>query len=85
MAEQQQDKLYLEEFQSWKAHPTTKRFFQFLKQQRENYKEEWAEARFVNSHDIADVYQNAGAISACSVMKQILEIEADELYEEDDE
>lgn len=63
-------------------HPVTVLLFSYLSRQREGFKEDWANANFVNSHDVADVYQNAGAISACSVLKQIIEIEADDLFEE---
>lgn len=58
----------------------TQRFFQKLKEDRENFKEAWANAEFVSSHDKADVYQNAGAIASCSVLQKILEIEASDIF-----
>lgn len=69
-----------EQFQAWKQHPVTILFLQWLDSRREELKESWASAGFVNSHDVADVYLNAGAISACSVLKQIKEVEAEDLF-----
>ena len=74
-----------EQFQGWKDHPVTKRFFEYLNKKREEAKETWAEAGFVNSHDVADVYLNAGAISTCSVIKMILDIDAEQLFEDSDD
>ena len=75
----------LELFHSWKDHPVTKRLFEYLTRKREEAKETWADAGFVNSHDVADVYLNAGAISTCSVIKMILDIEAEQLFEDSDD
>ena len=69
-----------ESFQAWKQHPVTKLLFQWLESQREEFKESWASAVFVNSHDVADVYQNAGAIAACSVIKQVLDVGVEDLF-----
>ena len=72
-------------FHSWKDHPVTKSLFKYLDKKREEAKETWAEAGFVNSHDKADVYLNAGAISTCSVIKMILDIDAEQLFEDSDD
>ena len=81
----QSQKEQQELFHSWKDHPVTKQLFKYLIQKREDAKETWAEAGFVNSHDVADVYLNAGAISTCSVIKMILDIDAEDIFEDSDE
>jgi hypothetical protein len=74
-----------EEYLAWLDHPVTRLFRAYLKSQRESLKESWANAGYVSSHDVADIYQNAGAISACSVLQQIHDLEASELYGDQDE
>lgn len=52
---------------------------------RERLKESWANAAFVSSHDAADMYQNAGAISACSVYKEVREVSAEDIFGDSDD
>ena len=70
-----QQEAYLE----WKTHPVTQAFLSYLRQKREASKEAWANAQYVDSHDKADIYMNAGAIAACSIIQDILDLEADQI------
>lgn len=74
-----------QEYQAWLLHPTTQAFREYLRKKREYLKEEWANAGFVSSHDVADVYQNAGAVSAASVYKELLELESQDLFGDSNE
>lgn len=57
---------------------------QCLRKDREEHKENWANAGFVSSHDKADMYQNAGAIAACSTIEKVLNVTAYDLFGDDD-
>ena len=74
-----------QEYEAWLAHPTTQAFRSYLRRKREALKESWANAGFVSSHDVADVYQNAGAISTASVYKDLLELEPYDLFGDSDD
>lgn len=57
----------------------------YLEREQERLKDNWANAAYVSSHDKADVYQNAGAIAACSVLRQVRDVGVDDLYGDSDE
>ena len=61
------------------TQPVTQVFLSYRRQEREASKEAWANAQYVDSHDKADIYMNAGAIAACSIIQDILDLEADQI------
>lgn len=61
----------------WKTHPVTKEFFAYLIQQREEVKEEWANAGFIQDRD------EALALGACRALRDIIELEFEDLIDEE--
>lgn len=51
--------------------------------EREKLKDAWASGHFTAAFDIEMMAKNAGATGACSALKELLEIEFDDLYGED--
>lgn len=55
-----------------------------LSQKREGLKEAWANGQFTASFDIEMMAKNAGATGACSMISEILNLDVDDLFGEDD-
>lgn len=57
----------------------------WVSQEREALKESWANGSFSASLDAEMIAKNAGATGACSAYFEILNVEFEDLYGEDDE
>jgi len=60
-----------DEFDEWRQHPTTERFFNYLKLVEESAKEDWATEQFVGSSLEEMALKNAKALGGVSVLRQL--------------
>lgn len=76
------DPSILEQYNSWLGHPVTVRLNQYLRQQRELLKEQWANGGFTSDTSEKTALLTANAVGQCEVLSAILEIQPDQLYQE---
>jgi hypothetical protein len=69
-----------EQFRAWKEEEVTQIFFRRLLRLREDLKECWAQGDFSAAFDVEMAVKNAGATGACSAYKDLLEIDAEDLF-----
>lgn len=66
------------EFQEWKDHPTTKRFYHLLQVSRQRLMEGWAD-----SNDLGDIALNARSVGAAKTLKDILDMTSEDLFNDE--
>ena len=71
----------LDEYQEWKQHPATDRFFKFLNKTRENIKEEWANSIYVGAEKEETLQRNASAIGQVKLLSLLEEATFEEIEE----
>ena len=65
-----------EDFNAWKRHPVTEFLFLWALKKRESLKEDWAQGSFSDpSFELAMAIKNAGATGACSILKDLLDLD----------
>lgn len=74
-----------QELAEWQDHPVTRLFLEWVKTQREELKELWADGNFTAAFDIEMMAKNASATGAASIYKKILTLEVDDLWRDDNE
>lgn len=71
----------LEEFQEWKKHPASERFFKFLAKTREGIKEEWANSAFVGAEKEETLQRNAAALGQVRILEDLINATFEEIEE----
>ena len=65
-----------EDFNAWRRHPVTEFLFLWAFKKREGLKEDWASGAFSDpSFELAMAIKNAGATGACSILKDLLDLD----------
>jgi len=64
-----------DEWQEWLHHPCTKRLRFWAEHERQNRMEMWANGNFSAAFDMEMAVKNAGATGACSIYKDIMELD----------
>ena len=85
---QESKKISVEEselFHQWKSHPVTLALMKILWDKREGLKEAWASGEFSASLSTEMMVRNAGATGACSILAEILNVEASDIFGESNE
>jgi hypothetical protein len=72
----------LVEWEEWKLSQTTKEWFDFLKNLREEIKEDWAQSRYVGEYDSLTCQMNAAALGQVRLIEKLLEAEYVEIEEQ---
>lgn len=75
------DPLQQEEFLAWKAHPTTRKVLEALRQQREEVKEELAQGDYSRPDPAQMSILTAAAISECQTLGQVIEMDYEGISE----
>ena len=68
-------------FEEWRAHPVTRKLFEFYRARQELLKNQWAAGRFTDVHKYAMTILNAKAIGQVEILERLLELEASDLFE----
>lgn len=74
-----------EEWKEWLLHPATKRLREWAYEQLEDRKDRWADGDFTDFTQTAMIARNAGATGACSVYKEIVEMNYEKMGVKDEE
>ena len=69
------EKVTLEAWEVWLAHPVTRAVKELLRREREGHKEAWARAGYETSADILR------ATTACQVLQALIDLDYDTLQE----
>ena len=69
-------------YNEWLAHPVTVRLNRYLRQQRQELMEQWAQGNFTSDRGEATLQLNANAIGQCEVLSSIIDLEFQQLFQE---
>ena len=69
------------EFDEWKSHPVTEKFFETLDKWRNEQKEVWASGSFISDTKYGTDILNAQAVSYCKTLDVIKDIQFEQLIE----
>ena len=83
MSENQQKRL--DEFDEWKSHPITERFFNYLRLVEASAKEDWAREQFVGTSMEEMALRNAKALGGVSVLRQMTQVDMEAIIEAEKE
>jgi len=72
-----------EMFSEWMAHPVTKHLRKWAQNKRKRLKDAWESGQFTASFEAEMISRNAAATGACSVYKEIEEMDFDEVFSEE--
>lgn len=72
------------EFDEWKSHPVTRRFFNQLRKQQTILMQQWAAGQFTDISRYGAATLNARAIGEYKILDRLLETDVSDLYEEDE-
>ncbi len=64
-----------EEWKEWLLHPVTKHLRKWAFEKQEELKSRWADGEFTDAMQSAMAVRNAGATGACSVYKEVEEMD----------
>ena len=67
-------------FEAWKQDPVTRRYFDVLRQAREERKEEWARTGYLTGDHIESAMKNAESAGICEFISWLLDMEVQHLY-----
>ena len=71
-----------EDFLAWLQDPCTDLLRAWARAKRDDLKERWALGHYSDTFDTAMLVKNAGATGACSVLKDLIELDYDEIVKE---
>jgi len=74
-----------DEFDEWKSHPITERFFNYLLLVEASAKEDWAREQFVGRSLEEMALQNAKALGGVSVLRQLRHVDFEAIIEAEKE
>ena len=70
-------------FNEWLAHPVTVRLRHFLQNQQAALRTQWSSGAFTSESIEKGALLNANAIGQCEVLEQLLNLEPEQLFSED--
>lgn len=73
------------EFDEWKTHPITERFFNFLLLLENSAKEDWAHEEFVGASLEEMALKNAKALGGVKVLRELRSIEFEDIIQAEKE
>lgn len=73
------------DFTDWKLHPITEALMKYSAAKKQRLMERWADGEFSDGFDVGMAVKNAGATGACSIYKDLLELDFEELIGELDD
>ena len=75
-----------EEFQGWLDHPVTKEYMEYLRKERESFKEAWAEGSFrVESNPTLTHQMTQTALDKCRALEEVLSLKYEDVFGGDHE
>lgn len=84
-AEEQARQARSQAFLSWKEHPVTARYFQFLAEKYEELKEDWAKMTYVGATPEITAQSNHHALGEATILRDLINLEAEDLEPNDEQ